>query len=361
MIKKILCLLLLQVFVIGMSANWKTQIGQYLKKAHDYDKLAAYLEAGMAHIPVGEKHQAVIILSYAYKEIGDSVNEKKWITRYFENYDLSDPGIHFLDPEVNVKLFEYRDRWLRKYPKLNAIAVNDSSKKVRYFAPPANLILDIDIRAPVETVIHNSKMEVIYTRYLHKGLNTVKLPFAADFKQKENRLFLLLKTGAIELNKTIILRAGYDYPETLTFDPESGYIAIEGKEFKKEESQEIDYETRKYFDKKHFFKKALLPIGIGCALTTVSVLLLQPMAEGENRTARQRAFYDGADKAAAALTIGISLKGILNVFRSFKKETKRKVRTVINPEAAAFNETLRQQIEKAKLNVFITYKLISGD
>lgn len=360
--KKIFFILLLHLFILGLFGNWQEEIKKYFKKAHEYDKLAKYLETNMQSIPDAEKPLAVIILGYTYKELGDRVNEKKWISRFFENYKIEDADIKFLNPKENVKIFEYQTRWLRKYPKLKAITVNHKSGRIQYFNSPAEFFIDIDMQAAAEIVVRDNKMAVISSQYLRKGINTIALPFSDNFKKiKENRLFLLLKTDVIEINKTITLSAGYEYPGNVEFDSAQGSIAIKGKAFKKEKSESVAYETRKYFDKKFFYKKSLLHMGLGGALMVVNGLFIRPMAERENQTARQRALWDGTNKITTVLTIGISLKGILNVFKSFKKEKKRTVQTNIIPGAAAFNRELRRQIETAKTGVFITYQLFLRD
>jgi hypothetical protein len=66
---------------------------------------------------------------------------------------------------------------------------------------------------------------------------------------------------------------------------------------------------------------------------------------------------NGIDKAATVLAIGISLKGLIHVFRSFKKEKKEIVKTITDPDAVQHNNALRREIQKAKENIFVTYRL----
>jgi hypothetical protein len=66
------------------------------------------------------------------------------------------------------------------------------------------------------------------------------------------------------------------------------------------------------------------------------------------------------DKAATVLAIGISLKGLVHVLRSFKKEKKETVKTITDPDAVEHNKALRREIQQAKENIFVTYRLREG-
>jgi len=166
-----------------------------------------------------------------------------------------------------------------------------------------------------------------------------------------------LKSGTVECKKRLILEASYHYPEAIKFEPNEGKIAIIGKEFKQEISEEISHKTQRYFDKKSFRKKALPHLAIGAALYLLDVLVVKKTINRESSEPGTRALMNGIDKAAAVLAIGFSLKGLVHVFRSFKKEKKETVKTITDPDAVQHNNALRREIQQAKEDIFVTYRL----
>ncbi|NIM14024.1 MAG: hypothetical protein GTO45_18415 [Candidatus Aminicenantes bacterium] len=352
--------LLIFILSLPLKGDWKKDIRDYFSKAHEYDKIVTYLEENLPDIPVNKRPPAIIILCFAYSEMGDTVNEEKWVSELFENYDVGDPDFSFLSRKERVKIYEYLQRWKRRYPGVNKIIVDIESQKIRYFNPPAKFLIDIDSRAPSEITLVNldKNREIIYAGYLKQGPNTIGFPFD-DFleKRKETRLEMVLKSGSIELKKTIVLAAEYHYPEHVKFDPLEGKIAIIGKEFKKETSEETITETQRYFDKKNFVKNAVFPLAVGCALYLLDSLVVRSALNRESTTAESKALLNGIDKTSTVVVIGFSLKGLIHVFRSFKKEKKVTVKTVTHADAVSYNNTLRKQIREAKENIFVTFAI----
>ena len=129
------------------------------------------------------------------------------------------------------------------------------------------------------------------------------------------------------------------------------------EEFKQEKSEQIVFETKRYFDKKHFYRKALVQLGIGCAIITFNTLFIKDKLNQEGQKANTRAFLDGFKKTSTVLAFGLSLKGILGVINSFNKDKIRKVETIINPEAQDYNNSLRKTLENSKKDIFIVYEL----
>jgi hypothetical protein len=259
-----------------------------------------------------------------------------------------------------VKIYEYLQQWKRRYPGIKTFSINKQSQRVGYFTPPGKFYLDIGANAPCEITIINidNQRAMIYSGYLTQGPNTIGFPFADHLKRhNETRLEMVLKSGTIERKKRLVLEAAYHYPETVKFEPREGKIAIVGKKFKEETSEEISHETRRFFDKKSFKKKAVPHLVIGVALYLLDVLVVKKTLNRESSEPGTKALMNGIDKAATVLAIGISLKGLIHVFRSFKKEKKETIKTITYPDAVQYNKDLRREIQKAKENIFVTYRL----
>jgi hypothetical protein len=352
--------LLIFILSLPLKGDWKKDIRDYFSKAHEYDKIAAYLEENLSVIPVNERSLAIAILCFDYNEMGDTVNEGKWVSELFDNYDVGDPDFSFLNRNERVKIYEYLQRWKRRYPGVNKIIVDIESQKIRYFNPPTKFLINIDARAPSEITLVNmdKNREIIYAGYLKQGPNTISFPFDEFLeKRKETRLEMVLKSGSIELKKTIMLGATYQYPDQVKFDPLEGKIAIIDKEFKKETSEETITKTQRYFDKKNFIKKAVVPLAVGCALYLLDSMVVRSALNRDSTTAESKALMNGIDKTSIVVAIGFSLKGLIHIFRSFKKEKKVTVKTATHTDAVNFNNTLRQQIQEAKEKIFVTFAL----
>ncbi|MGD2092935.1 MAG: hypothetical protein PVH61_42625 [Candidatus Aminicenantes bacterium] len=347
-------------FLLPLRGDWKGDVRDYFQKAHEYENMVKYLETQLENIPKNEKALAIIILCYAYGEMGDVVNEEKWATELFENYEPGDPEFVFLSRSEGVKIYEYLQQWKRRYPGIKTININEQSQRIRYFGAPEKFYLDIEARAPCEVTIVDidHQRAVLYAGYLTRGSNTIGFSFAHHLEsQKETLLEMVLKSGTIERKKRLVLEAAYHYPEAIKFEPKEGKIAIMGKEFKQESSEEISHETQRYFDKKSFKKKAVPHLAIGVALYLLDLLVVKKTLNRESSEPETKALMNGIDKAATVLALGISLKGLVQVFRSFKKEKKETVKTINDPEAVQHNNALRREIQEAKENIFVTYRL----
>jgi hypothetical protein len=348
------------LFLLPLKGDWKEDVRDYFQKAHEYENIVKYLETRLKNIPNKEKPLAIIILCYAYGEMGDVVNEEKWAVELFENYDPGDPDFVFLSRSQGVKIYEYLQQWKRRYPGIKTMSINKQSQRIRYFNPPGKFYLDIGASAPCEITIINidNQRAVIYAGYLTRGSNTIGFPFADHLKRhNETWLEMVLKSGTIERRKRFIMSVAYHYPKTVKFEPREGKIAIIGKQFKQETSEEISHETRRYFDKKSFKKKAVPHMAIGVALYLLDALVVKKTLNRESSEPGTKALMNGIDKAATILAIGISLKGLVHVARSFKKEKKETVITITDPDAVQHNNALRREIQKAKEHIFVTYRL----
>lgn len=340
------------------AGDWKKEVGNFFKKAHDFHNITSYLEKNLVNIPDPEKPLAVIILCYAYKELENPVNEEKWLTRYFEKYRVDSPDFPFLSRSEKVRIFEYIDRWHRKYPNLKKIRIAESSRRVPYFDPPAVFTLVLQMGAPSEIVITNIQKETIYTGYLDQGINTINIPFGPVLqKLKENHLHIHLKTGSLEILKTVTLVSQCDYPGYIDFNRVEGRVSVKGESFREEQTTEIIVETKRYFDKRHFFKKAVLSLAVGGAIYILNRLVIHKELNSKNGAADTRALMNSLNRTFNVVAIGFSLKGIRDIFKSFKRKQVKKEKTVVHKEDAAHNNLLRRLIREAKKEIFINYQL----
>lgn len=338
--------------------DWKKDVGNFFKKAHEFHNIAQYLEENLVQVPDPEKPAAIIILCYTYNKLEDTVNEEKWLNRYFEKYQVDNPDFPFLNRAERVRVFEYIERRHRKYPKFKNLRIAENSRRIPYFEPPAVFVLTIEMGAPAEITITNHRKETIYSGYVNQGNNRVEIPFQTDFlKRKENRLDIRLKTGSIEIGKTVTLVSQSDYPGHIDFNREEGRVSVKGESFKEEQTTQVTVETKRYFDKRYFLKKAVLSLAVGGAVYLFNRTVIHNQLNREDASPDSRALMNGINKSANVVAIGFSLKGILHIFKSFKRKEIKKEKTVSHKEAAAHNDLLRRLIREARKNIFINYQL----
>lgn len=351
------------LFLLPLKGDWKKDVREYFDKAHEYENIVKYLETHLEDISNNEKPLAIIILCYAYGEMGDVVNEEKWAAELFENHDPGDPDFVFLSRSEGIKIYEYLQQWKRRYPGIKTININEQSQRIGYFDPPEKFYLDMEASAPCEVTIFNvdNQRAVIYAGYLTRGGNAIGFPFVDHLKRhKEILLEMVLKSGTIERKKRFILSAAYHYPEIIKFEPREGKIVIIGKEFKQETSREISHEAQRYFDKKSFKKRAVPHLAIGVALYLLDALVVKKTLNRQSSEPGTKALMNGIDKASIVLAIGISLKGLVHIVRCFKKEKKETIKTITDAGAVQHNNALRREIQKAKKHVYVTYGLREG-
>jgi len=345
---------------VNETSDWRGRVVYYLQKAGEFAKLSAYLERILPAVPEPDKPDVLLLLCYAGGQAGDWVMEKKWLDRYMADFRGLEPELQFLNRRERVKVFEYIQRRLSRYPGVKSVQVGDKSRRVHYFFVPATFYLDVDAYAPSEVTVTVGN-QVLYSGYLDKGMNTLPLPFEPAFKQSAaNRLLIGLKNQSIEVSKAVVLTARFHYPAGMRFDPLTGETAFTDREFKAEESRQVLRETRRYFDKKHFMKKALPALGIGIAGTLLDRLAFAPAVDGDNATPGSRAVLNGLSKTTLVVSVGFSLKGIVSVVKSFKKDVTHRELRVKDPEAAAYNSQLKKELEEARQKVSITYSILAA-
>lgn len=352
--------------VIGLAmalvgqVNWQEMVADFFKKAHDFESTVRYLETQLPGIPVTQQPAAVLILCYSYKELGNSVGEEKWLIRYFKDYELAEPGLSFLDRNDQVKIWEYLGGWKRVFPGMKNVTMNQGSRKIPYFRPPTHISLDIETRAPcaVEVVTTDIKRETLYSGYLEGGTNTIGLRLVDRLKQNTGTpLEIILKSGSMILKYQLVLTASFQFPGLVTFDPQTGEIVIKGEMFQNESSEEVKVKTRKYFDKGTFFKKAVPFLAVGSGVLLLDRLVVHPGVNRETASSHTRAFMNGLDQTSLVMGAGISLKGLIYLFRSFKTKKETRTQTIYHPEAVRYNEELRRRILDAEKGIYVLFDL----
>lgn len=350
--------LLLVTFQIQLHGDWRDEIRRFLTKAHEFDKVAVYVEGNLHNIPVEDRAGAVIILCYAYSELGDRVNEEKWLSRYFDRYQTGSYTFSFLQPAQRVKIFEYIDAWTRKFPKIKRFRLDDKSRRFRYFHPPEKIIVEIDSQAPAEITIITPQNRTIYSGYLQRGTNHVEVPVSDGIlKTARNPLKLTVKAGTIEVTKNAVLAGRCEYPDDVHFHRESGELGIRGEVFKPETSETVVYKTRRRFDKRYFLNKALANLGSGIKIFALNRLLIYGPSRQADRSSRSKAVLKGLNAAANVMAVGLSLKGVVHIFKSFKKEELKQVRTTVDREAVIYNRTLQEKLRQARENIYINLEI----
>lgn len=346
------------ILTFSLQGDWKKEIINCFKKAHDYSRITGYLEKTITGISSEEKPYAIIILGFAYKELGNPVYEEKWITHYFENHEVTDPDFSFLPPLERVKIYEYISHWKRLFPKIEQISINPRSMKIPFFLKDQILMIDLHIRAPSSLSVKNSKMENLFTGYLNKGTNTIGIPLSDEMKSMSSQVLRMeMKTGAVEIIRHITLSTVYRYPDDIIFNPAGGTIAIRGKTFKEETSAEKYMETIKEFDRNHFMKKGLLPLGVGCAAFLLRQIVIHPQRIRDDISPPSRAFLYAVDETCLVFSIGISVSGVIQMLKSTRHQKIERERMVQHPEAIRYNTEIRNLIREYRKKVYIQYQL----
>ncbi|MCP4151152.1 MAG: hypothetical protein GY757_25635 [bacterium] len=357
----ILFILFSLLWSFPLNGDWKKEITGYYHKAREYEGIINYLESHLDSIPALEKGTAVIILCFSCKELGDSVGEAAWMARYFDKFETPEADFDFLGRKASITLYEYIESWNRRYPGLSYFHLHKDSRNLLYFKPPDSLTLVLQSRAPcvIEISSHN---ELLFSGYLKRGPNSIALPWNDSLaKQKYTPLQVLLKTGAVRLRKRLLLNASYLYPDDIAFEPIEGKIAIKGLSFKKEKSEKTITVSKRFFDKKYFKRKALPHLAVGVGLFALDRLAVHKAAGNPDNSPGSRAFMNGLDKSAAVMSLGLSLKGVYHIFRSFKKEKKTFVKSESLPENEAFNSALRLRLNHAKDHIRVHFTLSSAN
>ena len=95
-----------------------------------------------------------------------------------------------------------------------------------------------------------------------KGKNILNIDTKDFFNRSQNHIYSLeVVIGDISVRKKLTFNINIDVGENLEL--KKGKVYLKNKDFREEYYIKTTYEYHKYFDKKYFYKKSLLNIGVG--------------------------------------------------------------------------------------------------
>jgi hypothetical protein len=346
----------------SLAADWKKVTADFFSKNHNYEQAGKYLETHLEAIPAIDKPTALLVLCFICKEIEDILNEERWLAAYFEKFATAEPDYSFLDIRTAAHIYEYLNRWKKKYPQLKSIAVNQSSAVIGYFSAPEKIKIDLDIGSAAELIISSQGTGVLYQGYLNTGMNTIELTLSGELlKNNENVWQIALHSGVIEIKKKVILSARFDIPANVIFNPQQGNLSIREKEFRPQEKKEMLIVSSRKLESKNIFKKVLLPGGLGLLTLLLNRRLIHHRLQQQLPETDSRSFLYALDSTSLVLSCGLTLKGVLNFLSAFKKQTSKTEKIILLAENIAYNRQLQEEIALAKENIMIRFTILATE
>ena len=181
----IIQILLFCLIALSLGAkSWRIEIRPFFEKAKDYEGLVSYIEKRFKRIPPVDQGLALIVISFAFSELNDSVSEAIHIQRYFKNYETPGADFEFLGSRNAMLLHEYILAWNRRYPGIRNVSISKEDRVFPYFAEKNRIALILDSRAPCVLEISGMDRE-LFSGYLKRGRNRIELNHVEDMKRRK--------------------------------------------------------------------------------------------------------------------------------------------------------------------------------
>ncbi|MEN8153438.1 MAG: hypothetical protein ABFR75_05395 [Acidobacteriota bacterium] len=362
--RKIVPVLIFLSLLTGIySADWKEGVLEKFNKFTDFKLISLYLEENMGRVPEDERSEAVLLLAYSYHIGKDTINEKKWITQMFRGNTksgISPDSYKFLRgdkilSQERIKIINYLKKWESEYPEVKAEFIEKSFK---YYGEKDFLKVMVKTNTTIEFEIENFNAGLNYKKALNKGDNIVMVPIDIFEKRSERTLLnLFFRSNRIIVTKNIVVNKKFEYPENLVFSHKSGYCKIKGKSFKQESRKKVITKVRRYFDKKYFLKKSVVNLAAGLSMYGINGFVIKNKLDSESSSQRSRTLMYSLKGAVQIASIGLSLKGVINFFRSFKKEKLLEMKETKDESAINYNSFLSRSIKAGKEKVIVNMEI----
>lgn len=356
--RKILCMVLILMFHSVSYSDWKREIVGYWDNYEDFGNMISYLENNIDGISPKEKSIALAILAFAYKNENNSAGEIKNIKELFQSFNFNSISPEFLSLSGRVKVFDFIERWKKIFPKIKNINIPENMSKLNFFSPPEFFYLNIESQASSEMKIIDPLGRELFSVFLKKGINLVKIPINIVELDK-NITDIRLKTicGLISIVKNFKMEKMYIFPSGMKFNPRTGSLVFSDRDLKKERKKHVEVVANRYFDKKYLLRKSLLPIGVGVVLFGISRFIAKPKIESGSSPGSSQFFWS-FEKTSETFALGLSIKGIWNFFRSFKKKKISRLVIENDEDSIRYNNFLKKILKKKRDSVFVKLKLI---
>lgn len=364
--RKIIPILLFFSLMTGVySSGWKEGVLEKFNKFTDFKLISEYLEENMGIVPREERAGAMLLLAYSYHFGKDEINEKKWISRIFQSNKktgITLASYEFLSGDKilrqeRVKIINYMKKWESEYPE---VEVEFPEKSFRYFGNEDSLKIRITTNTTIEFEVENFNSGLNFKETLNEGENMVPVPIDIFEKTSEGTLLkLFFRSNKITIIKNILIKKRFEVPENLIFHHKSGYCRIKDKSFRPESKKKVITKVRRYFDKKYFLKKSLVNLAVGLSLYGVNEFVFKKKTESDNSSQGTRSLMYSLGGPVQIVSIGLSLKGVINFFRSFRKEEKLEMQVIEDESAIRYNSFLNRSIKAGKEKI-VVHMDISG-
>ncbi len=359
--KRIFFILLFLAVSFISFADWKANVKEYWDTFEDYTHIINYLEKNFSNIPLQDRPAALGILAFSYNMGGNDEGEIRAVKKLFHEYNYNSISPEFLGLSGRIKIFDFIERWKKKFPGIYKIQIAKRDRLFCFFNPPKNIIVNMHSLAASEIEVKKLPDENGIKFFLNEGRNSISLPLKyIDIKKAETSLIMKIKCGMITESKQLILKKEYKYPGELIFFPEEANIRFTDRNFKPETYNSPSTETKKYFNKKGLLGKFVLPAGAGITLFLANRLIISP-ALNNNPSPQSGIILYSAQKSINILSAGLVVKGLIGFIKLFKTEKTTKILTKTDEKAVKYNKLLRRILKKKKKDVFVVLRLkISG-
>ncbi len=329
--------------------SWKDAAGDYLGKVKDYSGYIKFIESG--EYRERDYKSRILLLAWLYCRVEDKVNEKRCITRYFQD-TKGQVELGFLDSISRIRVHEFMVSWKKNYPSEVSVKLNRN----RYPYNEGKVVLRFRVKttasAELQVFVDGRSAGKVF--FLQKGDNSVNVEMP-HFKVPEKNINFRFKTDRIEFNRDVPVRRRVVMPDNILVNWKTSEISLAGRSYRKEFRYETEIVQEKYFDKRRFFRKALPHFIVGAGLIGVNRFVIDRRLDNRNISGGNRAFMEGAGGTTMVLGAGLSVKGVVEFIKSFRKKVRKVSRRVVIDDAVEHNRLLKGLITDASSKIFLEY------
>jgi len=355
--KKILTITLILFLSLFSYSEWKNKISEYWDDYEDFSSIIRYLERDIEKISKVERAEALAILSYAYKNENNIAGEVSCIKKLFMMFKFKSISPDFLDLSARMKIFDYIERWKKVFPEISGVEFCNIDDGLSYFSPPEFINLKIYSSTSAGMKLIDSLNRVVFSVFLKSGKNLVKIPMKiVEVTNNITKFTINVYSGSVSINYKFTVEKEYKIPLGINFNPNLGFVKLIDRNFKKESKKIVKKEGRRYFDKKMFLKKSLIPLGVGITFFCVGNFLTNSETVSPDKFVSRQSLWSFG-KSSKYFGVGFSIKSIVDLIRSFKKINTYKVYFVEDPDSIHYNNLLRKILKKKKMLIRVKLKL----
>ncbi len=355
-LKKGMIFFICSLFVSQLSADWKRQAAVQAADEKQYPLLIESLQKEFDGIPDAGKAVVCLLIGYCQSRLPDPRAELLWMRKYLEEFRAADVDLGFLPPTIRQKIRKFKLSWQQDFPVLWELAPAVEHAEFAFFDPPSVLNLRLQVSLPCDFQLFSREGGLLVQGVLGKGVETVQMPLAADFRKTASHHFRLRLTLRHAPEKTVekyfTVELQYICPENTSFDPLTAELKLNGREFQPESRTETRVVSRRtHFDKAVFKKDILKSFLVGTGFFVISSTLLKSTIDNPDTSLYAKSALYGTRRAFNLAGFAFSLSALSRLPRAFKRERISEEITLDIPEARAANEALRQDLEQARKQV----------